>query len=328
MIRLVNILFCILLCFISSYGQNQSIFVHCDDTVEVKLSEIAKDVKLVEIPNEIIKNTAIQHIYPNDKYIYIQGLKNVTTLNNEGRLVKDISYPDFVTGITGDLMKKNIYVATVKDIYQYDSEGKEKKIHSVSNENRIEDIFFHKNRVWIYSYQDILRDKQKKVVYQFSYLDTESNQIINFPFEYSEPLADVYMCAPCVFSVQNDTLHFALELLKRVENPSGMVNFISKDNKIWKVNNMKAEATIDWSADQDVLPSASGYIGRYRFIQYVLNRKWYVYLTDLTTNQSTCSRGIIDDIYHTGTGTISAPINHNTYYCIKDNNLLIIKVKE
>ena len=312
--------FCFLFYVVSLHGQDRNIFIHCDDTV----SQISTDVRLIKMPKDI---NMIQHVYPSDKYIYLQRLKNVTILDYQGNVIKDITFPDFVTGLTGAPTEQNIYVATVKNIYQYDSKGEE-KTYSGINDCRIQAIFYHNNRVWIYSYKEISRDEQNKIVYQFSYLDTESNQIINFPFEYSEPLADVYMCAPCVFSVQNDTLHFALELLKRVENPSGMVNFISKDNKIWKVNNMKAEATIDWSADQDVLPSASGYIGRYRFIQYVLNRKWYVYLTDLTTNQSTCSRGIIDDIYHTGTGTISAPINHNTYYCIKDNNLLIIKVKE
>ena len=116
MIRLVNILFCILLCFIPSYGQNQSIFIHCEDTVEVKLSEIAKNVRLVKLPNDIIKNTTIQYFYPSDEYIYIQGLKNVMIINYEGRLIKNISYPDFITGITGDPMKKNIYVATEKNI--------------------------------------------------------------------------------------------------------------------------------------------------------------------------------------------------------------------
>ena len=323
MVRFIT-LFCFLFYVVSLHGQDRNIFIHCDDTAILKLSQIATDTRLIKIPKDI---NMIQHVYPSDKYIYLQRLKNVTILDYQGNVIKDITFPDFVTGLTGAPTEQNIYVATVKNIYQYDSKGEE-KTYSGINDCRIQAIFYHNNRVWIYSYKEISRDEQNKIVYQFAYLDTESNQIINFPFEYSEPLADVYMCAPCVFSVQNDTLHFALELLKRVENPSGMVNFISKDNKIWKVNNMKAEATIDWSADQDVLPSASGYIGRYRFIQYVLNRKWYVYLTDLTTNQSTCSRGIIDDIYHTGTGTISAPINHNTYYCIKDNNLLIIKVKE
>ena len=320
MIRLVNILFCILLCFIPSYGQNQSIFIHCEDTVEVKLSEIAKNVRLVKLPNDIIKNTTIQYFYPSDEYIYIQGLKNVMIINYEGRLIKNISYPDFITGITGDPMKKNIYVATEKNIYQYDSNGKEKKIHLGLNKNRIEDIFFHNNRVWIYSYKDILKDKAKKAVYQFSYFDVESSQIILFPFEYSEPLTEVHFFPSCVFSCYHNTLCFAFGLFA----PSSML----KEYPIWKVTNMKAEVMLDWSANQDVLSAGSGYIGKYRFIQYILNRKWYVYLTDFTTNLSTCSRGIIDDIYHTGTGTISAPIDHNTYYSIIDNNLLIIKVKE
>ena len=149
MIRLVSILFCILLRFIPSYGQNQSVLIHCGDTVEVKLSEITDDVRLVKLPNDIIKNTITQYFYPSEEYIYMQGLKNVMIINKEGRLIKNISYPDFVTGITGDPMKKNIYVATVKNIYQYDSNGKEKKIHLESNENRIEDIFFHKNLLFL-----------------------------------------------------------------------------------------------------------------------------------------------------------------------------------
>ena len=319
------ICFCFLFYVVSLHGQDKNVFIHYDDTVNLKLSDISTEVRLIKMPKDI---NMIQRVYPSGKYIYLQRLKNVTILDYQGKLIKDITYPDFVTGLTGDSAKQNIYVATEKNIYQYDSNGKERDRYRGEKEYRIQSIFFHKNRVWIYSYKEIAKKEQKNVIYQFSYLNIMPKQIIKFPFAYSEPINNVHIYKPCVFSTSRDTLYFAIGLFKSVEDSTGDINFISEDNKIWKVNNMKVEISVDWSVDQNVLSSASGYIGKYRFIQYILNQKWYVYLTDLTTNQSTCSRGIIDDIYHTGRGTISAPINHNTYYSIIDNNLLIIKVKK
>ena len=328
MVRFIT-LFCFLFYAVSLYGQDKNVFIHCDDTVNLKLSEIAKNVRLINIqPNNIIKNTYIQHIYPNDKFIYIQGLKNVIILDYQGELIKNITYPNFVTGLTGDPAKQNIYVATEKNIYQYDSNGKETNRYRGKNENRIQSIFFHKNRVWIYSYQETSRDEQKMAIHQFSYLDTESNQVIDFPFEYSDPFDNIYLYYPCVFSTHNDTLYFSLKLPKRITDPSGVSNIISKENKIWKVNNMKVETDVNWSIDQSIFLSTSGYIGKYRFIQYFLNEKCRIFMTDLTTDLSTCSCRIIDDIYHTKIDRFSIPVNHNTYSCIKDNNLLIIKVKE
>ena len=186
------------------YSQKERrIVLNPNETTTWNLSQIAEKVT----PISLNISNQIQFIYLTDEYIYTCGISSLSQFDILGKHIKTINLDDYVTGITGNNIKKEIYISTQKNkkIVIYDYSLKEYK--NYETKFCPQSIFFNKNIIYIHSYYT---DEINHVCYyKLSTLDLTTGQETFLTFDCKVTYEDVNVVSLGTFSTYKDRVMFS-----------------------------------------------------------------------------------------------------------------------
>ena len=279
-----------------------------DNTTTWYLSQIAENVT----PIPLSVSTQAIFIYLTDEYIYTCGISSISQFYVSGKYIKTINLDGIVTGITGNNIKKEIYVSTDKNkkVIIYDYSLKEKKIYETKYIPA--SIFFNKNTLFIHSYDT---DESNKVCYyKISTLDLTTGQEVFLAFDSKETYKDIHPVSSGTFSTFNNQVMFS--------NWVEPVIYCIKENKVSPV--IRCNTDIKEKEIRTMPFGKQGFIGKYMFIDYYIsdvlssgysNLNNYFYLEDTKTGEGyNITYFIYDDIYNTGRCKINVGLNNHEDY--------------
>lgn len=327
----MKILLLVLLCCSSLLNAQEVRDIHIKERINsTKLSQIADEVIPIILNRRV---GGIQFIYLTDRYIFICGTSSVISqFDISGNFIRNIDCGDYIVGMTGDTLKKEIYVAkSGKEIKCYDYSLHEKRTYKLENEPI--SVFCYKNNIWVQSY----KVENEKIDYKMSKVNLFTCKETLNSFDFSGHIIQNSKngaVSLSTFSVYNNLLVFALSMdsvVYKVENER-ILPFIR-----WKIKSKEQSCYVK----QFVL-STKGIVGNYFYINYVMRNpsdvysknEHYFYLENLKTgskyninmrvNKEDASiGGIYDDFYQTGYINLIQSCNQaGSFYFVKGEDVV------
>ncbi len=314
---------------ILSHTQNETRFsINSTDITSLALSEIAE--KVIPVPLSKYVN-GIQFIHITDEFIFLCDMSAIFKFDFSGNLVKIVDCKGGIKNMTGDMIKKEIYIVSGESqIKSYDYSLNNTHTYIVKYNPTA--IYFHKEKLWIQSFYD----KENVTYHEISYLNliTGKETFLNFnsKIKHSDSGDKGYVITSACFSAFNDQLIFAF--------PSDNIIYTVKNDRISVLFEWNILSTVKLINENNPVFSTKGFMGKYLFINYSMNdlsgkskiKSSFIYIKDTNTrmkynilmksNEMGFVEGAIcDDIYKTGYFTLIYPCNGKGYfYFIKGKN--------
>ena len=309
---------------ITGQVEERVIHINPNEATSWNLSQIAETITPISLKSykDFSKNGA-QFYYLTNEYLFIVGrTAAIAQLDLSGKYIRTVYCDDFITGITGDTDKKEIYICTKSKIICYDYALKEKKTFSPQFDTY--SIFCHQNKLWISSVEcEAGMDTTRQVhagtlTYKISSLDRITGTESILPFELKQDFERVGVYQLATFSVYNDQLVFSNEVNSTL--------YAIKNDSVYPFVRYEIEPAGDLKYDLSPL-NRQGFTGKNLWIEYwmtnrstnntVFNFQSSIYLEDTKTGQSyNMHRVFYDDIYHTGDCYLKLFVNNQGHFII------------
>jgi len=305
--------------------KEKKISIDTTNATHLKLSEIADPVLAIplEEPDMILDGIQVA------EYIFVASLQSVYQYDLSGKLIRKIPCNGYVSDISSDTIKKELYVPVEKEIQCYDYSGKLKRRY------RIKDIclnsLYYDNKLWLQS----CRFENDSAYRTVSWIDLSTGKETVLPAGF------------------NDDSNISSEATLTVYNKNVTVSFAYSDI-LYQIRGDNVLPIVSW----DIKPVArtlyekgitrwKGFIGDYLCINYNRNEpldrigsnnQYYLYMENMKNGKihhvkykydyATLSEGIIDDLFHTGYCEIRKPLDKQGYFFFtKSDTFFIAKIK-
>ncbi|HCC51227.1 MAG TPA: hypothetical protein DEQ30_03545 [Porphyromonadaceae bacterium] len=309
--------FLLFLPFLIYAQKEKSVRINPNDTATLYLSQFAEEVTPISLNDY---NGTPQFVYLTDEYLYIGGISTISQLDLSGKVIKTVNC-GYITGITGDPAKKEIYISIINNqeetgrIICYDYALREKKSYKVNYKPNT--LFFHKNNLWVYSYY--IDNSIVTTYYKISTMDLVTAKETFLPFEIKDDskFHGVTLVQNGTFSEYNDQVLFS--------NGIEPVIYGIHEGKTFPVVRYTIDQVENKSSEKHPL-SKQGFIGKYLLIEYWLvntsnsrSSDYFYYLEDMETQKKYNNRDdsfLYDDMYHTGLCYMKLMPNKKGYFYI------------
>ena len=293
------------------------------------LSEISE--KTIAIPLEISAGS-IQSIFMTPEYLFTVSLSSVSQFDFSGKFIRKIDCGDYISNtITGDIIKKELYIPVKRELIVYDFSGNYKKTYKL--ENISYGCFFYDNTLWIQSYKYLANSIF--ISYEISYLDLMTGKESFLPLKVQKgmEMGNFLAIYPGDFFIQKNSVFFSFQ------NKDNILYQIQKqEQKINTVLNLKIQFQNQKEESDKSMIVSKGLAGKYLFVDYIVEDQRYLYMEDTKTgkrfhikidkiNNITSSDGITEDVFNSGKCTEIKLFNKEGYfYFIKSKESLNMKL--
>ena len=291
------------------YGQNiKTIHIDADNARSLNLSEIAENVTPFILERSL---GGIQNIFLTNEYLFIASVNSVVQCDLSGKFIREIDCGVLIThNVTGDILKRELYVPVKDKIKCYDFFGNYKREYSLSTSSLY--CLYHKGNLWVQSYQS---PPDRSSINMINKISLSTGEIIILPFEVKYDPVQIEkglllgIGAICNLSLYND---------------EAVVSF-DRENTLYTIQQDKVTPFVHWSISppaqsNDIFPmSAHGFIGEYLFINYRRSGLYYIYLENLKTGKKHNVNNLVDNIFQTnGNCNIKSMSQEGYFYFQKE----------
>ena len=307
---------CLLLPFtLIVYGQQiKTISIDIEGARQIKLSEIAEKITpiVLDATPGSIQNGSVFFI---DNFIFVASVSSIVQYDLSGKYIRSINCGGFVTdNVTGDAVKKEIYVPVRNKIKCYDFSGKLKK--EIDLKTDIFHSLYYNNNLWVITNVN----SDSTFTYSISKINLSTGEITPLSFEKKEG----YMRFP------NGKFVGIAPIVRFTQFNEAMIVSFSSDSLLYKIQNDKVIPFVKWNisppakSDKDKIPlKANGFAGDFLFINYRREDQFFIYLENMKTGQKFNASNIIDDVYNTSNHCEIFPMYEPGYFLfIKDKNAI------
>lgn len=213
-----------------------------------------------------------------------------------------------MSNITGDPLKKELYVFFMNKFRCYDFSGNMKREY-VPETNSLYSLF-HKGVLWIQS--DSVQPDQS-AVYTVNKINPATGKAARIPYEWKDKPRS---------NAQKDDffIHVAAASQLTLYGDEVIASF-EMDDALYKIRQDKVVPCVRWSishsAQSDIVrkpSSASGFIGEYLFVNYRFKDQYYIYFENMKSGKKYNANKIIDDVYQTSGNCTLKPVNQKDHF--------------
>jgi len=274
------------------------------------LSEVAE--KVTVIPLEV-KLPAMLDIFMTDEYLFTVSHTSVFQFDLSGKFLREIDCGGSVAhSISGDTIKKELYIPVNNELKVYDFQGRLKKTYGLTN--RSYGCFFYKNTLWIQSHKTF---DNSIISYDISYLDfiTEKESFLPIKIQKNMEEEGYFIIFPGIFTIQDKTVLFSFQ---RTDNTLYQIQ--KQDQRLNSFLNLKLQIPSQnrEKNNKDRIESW-GFIGKYLFVDYKIDDQFFLYMEDTKTGKRLHTKnhngdGIIEDVFNSGMCTKITTFNREGHF--------------
>jgi len=285
-----------------AYGQNtKTINIDVRNSRQTNLSEITEKI----IPVVLERAVSVQNgnIFLTNDFLFLTSPTSIAQYDWTGKFIRSINCEGYITdNVTGDTIKRELYVPVGDIIKCFDYSGKLKKSYQLKNKTL--HILYYKDYLWVQTYNEQSDDKYQHFIRKIN-LSTGETSPLDFSFDFHST------------DIGRITLY-----------KGELVISFSYDNTLYKIQQDKVIPIVKWNIipfsdsmrDRTTL-RANGYNGEYLFINYRRGEVLYTYLENMKTGKKINISNVVDDVFNTNGHCQLNPLNKDGYFFfIKDNN--------
>ena len=297
-----SLIYCFLfLSAIFMYGQNvKTIHIDIGNARPTNLSEIAENV----IPVVLERKVSVQNgnIFLTNDFLFLTSMTSIAQYDRTGKFIRSINCEDYITdNVTGDTIKRELYVPVGNVIKCYDYSGMLKKTYQLKN--RILHILYFKDYLWVQTYT---KQSDDKYTYSILKINLASGEI--YPLDFS---LDCHSSGISRITLYKDEL---------------VVSY-AYDNTLYKIQHDRVIPMVKWiinplsdSMRDLTTMRANGYNGDYLFINYRRGDDLYAYMENMNTGATFNTSNIVDNVFNTNNDCRMYPTNQDGYFFFSKNN--------
>ncbi|MDR0699404.1 MAG: hypothetical protein LBG28_09360 [Tannerella sp.] len=301
------------------FGQKTKIInIDTAITTTLNLSDVAEKVT----PVVLNVNEYISNIFLTNEYLFLSSMCSVVQCDLSGRIIRNIDCGDYVAdNITCDTIAKKLYVPVGEKIKCFDFSGNLKEEYPVNARPLF--CLYQNGVLWIQSYRI---EDDRSAIYEIKKIDLSTGKLITLPFRRRD--------APV--SNRNGSLANVSNTCYLTTFDKSIIASFDADSILYQIKGNNVTHMVRWN----IRPPAStlgmkkfhinGFVGKYLFINYSrisYDRKgdrtgdWHLYLEDMKSGKKYNTKGINDDVFHTGICTKPKPLYQNgCFYFLKNRD--------
>jgi len=298
------------------HGQNTKVIPEFPkEPQQLNLSDIAEKVSVVPLE---INTGMVLDIFMTQEYIFTASHNSIFQFNPSGKLIRRIDCGGTIlNNITGDTIKKELYVPVNKELKVFDFSGNLKKTYKL--ENRIDGCFFYKNILYIQSHKMI---DTITINHDISYLDLSTGKEFFLPVKISKKAENTLNGGSFIwfekgaFFVQDNSLFFAFQM-----TDNAFYQLQKQEQKIEPVINLIIQLSNQHEAATLKRINQKIFIGKYLYVEYRIDDQSYLYMEDMKNGKTFHikisyikeNEGIRDDVFNTGKISRIRSLNQEGY---------------
>jgi len=303
------------------------------EVATLNLSQITEKVTPISLSSyKDLNKNGYRFFYITDDYLFVIGTGNaIAQLNISGKYIKTVYCSGYITGITGDPVKKEIYICTNSKVICCDYSLTIKKIFTTMYNTQ--SIFFYNNKLCIASYECKENGVSRGVTYRISSMNTDTGKEKFFPLEIKTRVDNqsVIVIQKSTFSVYNDQIVYSNPDNSTYSNIINSTLYGIKGDSIYPLIQYEVEPLGGDSMYMITPLHRQGFIGKNLLVEYQMassvstfHAQSFIYLEDMETGRGyNLKETINDDLYHTGNCKLDCFANKQGYFiiCREENDL-------